>query len=292
MSRDMTVGYIKLHRQIQENGLWRKRPFSHGQAWIDLLLSASWKETSFWKRGIEVKQTRGQVALSIKSLATRWGWTPNKVKRFLKRLKNEHQIEHQSDNVTTIITILNWDKYQLDEHKNEYPNGHQTDTRIEKNEHNQEGIKKVEEGTRKENPPNPPSETGGTDPRTSGADGEGRRPGKRKPEQASDAELVASLNLDPPFNDANCQKALAEWLSYKRARREAYKQPDVQLRKMVAQFMSVSALVAAIDKAMANNWKGCVFQDTPRGDSESSPRQFFDDLRKWAQEQEDEADRI
>ncbi len=36
----MSQGYICLHRKIRDNWLWKKKPFSPGQAWVDMLLLA------------------------------------------------------------------------------------------------------------------------------------------------------------------------------------------------------------------------------------------------------------
>ena len=36
-------GYIKLHRSLMDNPLWTEKPFSRGQAWVDLLMLANRK---------------------------------------------------------------------------------------------------------------------------------------------------------------------------------------------------------------------------------------------------------
>lgn len=124
-------GHIKLFRKLQENKIWNDKPFTRGQAWVDLLLSASWKDNVFHKRGIEVVQKTGTVATSMKGLSARWGWSIGKTRRFLLYLENENQIENQIDNVTTLITIVNWEEYQSTETKTETrrkPDGNQTET--------------------------------------------------------------------------------------------------------------------------------------------------------------------
>lgn len=109
----MHRGYIKLWRKFQEHRFWNEpRKFSKAEAWLDLLLLANHKKSSFIKRGITVDQPRGTVAVSMKGLAARWGWTRKRVDRFLKALKNDHQIDHQKSNVTTLIKIINYDMYQ------------------------------------------------------------------------------------------------------------------------------------------------------------------------------------
>jgi hypothetical protein len=122
-------GYISLHRKIFENKLWEDKPFSRAQAWIDLLLLAQYSDSSFFIRTIEIKVKRGQLAYSVKTLAKRWGWSRPKVDRFLKYLKNEHQIEHQKNNLTTLISIIKYEDYQNKNASERAPNVHQTCTK-------------------------------------------------------------------------------------------------------------------------------------------------------------------
>jgi hypothetical protein len=140
-------GWIRIHRQLQENKMWGDRPFAKGQAWIDLLILASWKDNKFFKRGLEIDQKEGTVATSMKGLSARWGWSIGKVKRFLLYLENENQIEHQINNVTTLIYIINWKEYQEMETKMETrrkPDGNQTETIEEVKEVNKEPKPKTE----------------------------------------------------------------------------------------------------------------------------------------------------
>ncbi len=87
-----------------------------GQAWADLLLLANHKEGFVRKRGIKITIARGQVGWSERQLAERWGWSRGKVSRFLEELEDLEQVEQkngpQNINVTSLITIINYDKYQ------------------------------------------------------------------------------------------------------------------------------------------------------------------------------------
>jgi hypothetical protein len=124
-------GYLKLYRKIQDNWMWQDKPFSFGHAWIDLLISANIKDTKFVKRSQVIEVKRGQIAISTKGFADRWGWSRGKVDRFLKQLENEHQIEHQKSSLTTLITIVNYDDYNGTDTKTDIKrtsNGHRTDT--------------------------------------------------------------------------------------------------------------------------------------------------------------------
>lgn len=105
-------GYIKLYRGITENSLWNKEPYSAGQAWIDLLLAANFKDAVIYIRKAKIRLERGQLAWSQLTMAKRWKWSRNRVARFLKDLEEEGMIEQQSGHLTTITTICNYSKYQ------------------------------------------------------------------------------------------------------------------------------------------------------------------------------------
>lgn len=106
-------GWISLHRQIQDNFLWEDKPFSKGQAWIDLLLLAYHEDTKKIYRG-ELKQYKaGDVHVSIKFLAARWGWGWRKVKRFLVTLELADMVTLNSTTHDTTITIVNWYNFQV-----------------------------------------------------------------------------------------------------------------------------------------------------------------------------------
>ncbi len=106
------TGFITLDRKLQENWLWLSEPFSKAQAWIDLLFLANHKESSFFLRGIKIDVKRGQLARSEDSLSERWKWSRNKVRRFLKLLQTEQQIEQHTSNKINVIEVINYNLYQ------------------------------------------------------------------------------------------------------------------------------------------------------------------------------------
>ena len=106
------LGFIKLQREILEHWLWTDKPFSKGQAWIDLLLLAQYKDNNVMVKGKLVKRNRGEVHKSIVSLADRWGWSRPKVKRFLELLEKEKMITLHVTANDTALTIEKYSKYQ------------------------------------------------------------------------------------------------------------------------------------------------------------------------------------
>ncbi|MBN2395371.1 MAG: hypothetical protein JXC36_02785 [Candidatus Atribacteria bacterium] len=131
------AGYFFVNRDLQFNWLWQIKPFSPGQAWIDLILIANFAPGKIYVRGIEVIIERGQVGWSEVKLADRWGWSRSKLRTFLNRLEKEQQIVQQKNNVTNCITIVNYDKYQLTGQQNIQQNVQQKDT------NNKERIKNI-----------------------------------------------------------------------------------------------------------------------------------------------------
>ena len=124
-------GWIKNHRSILDHWLWSDRPFSKGQAWLDLIMFANFEPREVMINGHVYKLERGQQARSEVTLSKHWGWSRNKTRRFLSRLKTEHMVEQRTDRNTSVITILNYDKYQSKALLNDTTDGTTVDTRTE-----------------------------------------------------------------------------------------------------------------------------------------------------------------
>ena len=108
----MQNGWIKLHRQIMENDIYFEERFTRAQAWIDLLLLAAHTEREVSIRNITIHLKPGELAYSQRTLAERWRWHRNTVANFIKELEKRDMIYHRKTNITTIISIINWDIYQ------------------------------------------------------------------------------------------------------------------------------------------------------------------------------------
>ncbi|NTU49546.1 MAG: hypothetical protein HGA87_01385 [Desulfobulbaceae bacterium] len=107
--------WIKLHRSLNDNPLWLLEPFTKAQAWVDLCLNANWKNGSFSVRGNIVDVGRGQIGWSELTMADRWKWSRDKVRRFLSYLERSGNIRQQKTHITSIITICNYSVYQGDD---------------------------------------------------------------------------------------------------------------------------------------------------------------------------------
>lgn len=107
----MALGWISLHRQLQEHWLWEDKPFTRGQAWIDMLLMANHADKRFLLGNEVVEVKAGSFITSELKLMDKWGWSKTKVRSFLALLENDKMIVKKSDRKKTTITIENYSFY-------------------------------------------------------------------------------------------------------------------------------------------------------------------------------------
>ena len=115
----MGKGYITINRKLQKHWLWDDKPFSKGQAWIDMLMRARHTEEKKLVRGELLARKRGDVCCSLSYLAKEWGWSREKVRRFMAMLESDGMITLHATTHDTTITIENYDKYQFKRTTNE-----------------------------------------------------------------------------------------------------------------------------------------------------------------------------
>jgi hypothetical protein len=108
----MALGWVAIHRQITDSALWTDRPFSRGQAWIDLILMASHQDRKILILGREVEIKRGGMITSEVKLSEKWGWSRAKVKKFLTYLKENDMITTETSTKWTVVNIVNYSLYQ------------------------------------------------------------------------------------------------------------------------------------------------------------------------------------
>ena len=111
----MSYGWVSIHRQIQSHWLWEDKPFSYGQAWIDLILMANHTDNKFAFGSEIITVPSGSFITSELKLADRWGWSKTKVRTFLALLQNDSMIEKKSDHKKTTISIVNYSTFQISE---------------------------------------------------------------------------------------------------------------------------------------------------------------------------------
>lgn len=110
----MGSGWIKLHRKIQDCFIWEDKPYDRARAWIDLLLSAMHNDKKMLIDGKVVIVKQGSFMTSILKLADKWGWSRKKTNSFIKMLENEKMVTTERTTKGTTITIINYEKYQIE----------------------------------------------------------------------------------------------------------------------------------------------------------------------------------
>ena len=104
------TGWIKVNRKLINHWLWDEKPFSPGQAWVDLLMIVPYENNQ--NSAIGTSSSKGEVRISINTLADRWGWGRKKTTLFLKRLEKDKMVTIESNTRDTLIKIVNYSKYQ------------------------------------------------------------------------------------------------------------------------------------------------------------------------------------
>lgn len=104
-------GWIKLYRGLLDNPVVMKDA-EHLAIWIFLLLNAAHEETDVIYKKSRITLKPGEVATSYRTIGSRLGIETTKVFRIINELKNETQIATRTDKQQSIISILNWQKYQ------------------------------------------------------------------------------------------------------------------------------------------------------------------------------------
>ena len=120
----MDNGWIKLHRKLQKWEWYQDSIAVH--LFLHLLLSAN-HEDKQWQ-GVEVR--RGQLITGRNSLSADTGITPQSIRTYLNKLKSTNEITTQSTNKYTIITISNYESYQIKEDKTNQQVNQQTNQQL------------------------------------------------------------------------------------------------------------------------------------------------------------------
>ena len=249
-------GWIRVHRAITENPLWTDKPFSKGQAWIDLLLCARFKNEKLMVKGQIVEVLRGSYLTSEEKLCDRWGWSRNKVRAYLRTLADEGMIEKKGTPYGTVITIVKYEFYQNDGTAESTSDG------------TAQGI--------------PESTSKGTS--------KGTQNKKEKKGRKERKEECKNTPLYPPnefFEDNRLDKSFAEFVDFRRRTGMPLNLSDAEKLKNKLCSLAVSEhgvdinkAVAIIDQSIMNGWKGLFPLDRDKKPRASSQGNEWDALRQ------------
>ena len=107
------IGYIRLHRKFWNNPtLNAGERFTRYDAWLWILTNANFENGAFTIKGKTFHIKRGQYRTTIRHLSTVWHWDKTTVARFLSDIETEKMITAVRTQNGTLITVLNYNKYQ------------------------------------------------------------------------------------------------------------------------------------------------------------------------------------
>lgn len=101
-------GYIKLHRQLLEWEWYKNTPVK--TLFIHCLLRANHADKKW--QGVLIK--KGSFITSYENLSIETGLSYKQVRTALDKLKLTGEVAHQTTSQYSIITINNWDKFQIE----------------------------------------------------------------------------------------------------------------------------------------------------------------------------------
>lgn len=108
-------GWIKLYNQTLDSEFWdTDEPFDYQHAFIHVLLSANWKTGVSQRNGHIITVKRGQWLTSIRKLGSRFHWDKHRVYKWLEYMTAAGMITSESVGFGTLLTIVNYDKFQGD----------------------------------------------------------------------------------------------------------------------------------------------------------------------------------
>ena len=106
-------GYILLHRKLLESSCWNNgQKYDIRLAWIYILLTVNYEDREQLYNGQIMIIRRGQKLTSMTKLANEWGVNRKTVKRWLDIWKSAEMIKYDATRMSTLITVVNFSKYQ------------------------------------------------------------------------------------------------------------------------------------------------------------------------------------
>jgi hypothetical protein len=123
-------GTVNISRAIFDHEFFASEPMTEREAWMWLIMEASWKPRKKRAGDVIVDLERGQLAASVRFMAAAWKWTPARVQRYLCKLKRAEMISQMDGKRVTVLAIKNYDSFQsaLDAPKNRYRTDTEADT--------------------------------------------------------------------------------------------------------------------------------------------------------------------
>lgn len=147
-------GWIKIWNQTLDSDFWTiDQAFSYRDAFIHVLLSANYKQGITNRNGHTMTIQRGQWLTSIRKLGAAFRWDKHKVYQWLKFMETCGMITSQSVQFGTLLTVVNYDKYQngadtvthTPAHEDTHTDAHEVTHKVTPRSKKEDGRKQKEE---------------------------------------------------------------------------------------------------------------------------------------------------
>lgn len=286
----MRKGWIRLHRSITDCFIWTDKPFDKARAWIDLLLLAYHDDKKIMIDAKPFTVERGSYLISRGKLADRWGWSLKKLDNYLRVLESEEMVTTFSTKKGIVITIVNYDKFQV--------KGTTEDTAEDRTQDTVEDIpEEIAEDTAEDRQNNKLKELNKLNELNNSNTG-GDAPKPPKPTQEhSFAKHTNVQNLDYVIEhnsltvDGELYVVLADWMEYKDQKKKGQNHYDTEkgITTLITKFTrncneyGLDAVSYAVEESIANNYQGIVWEKAQqfrsgKGNYTYKPQQTTTDL--------------
>ena len=111
-------GWVKIHRKLLDNPIVCKDT-DYLAVWVYLLLNATYKPFEVLFKGKKITLVPGQLITGRKKIADDLKINESKVKRILIELESDQQIDRERSSQNSLISIVNWNKYQDNNQQND-----------------------------------------------------------------------------------------------------------------------------------------------------------------------------
>jgi hypothetical protein len=217
-------GYVKLYRCLLDNPIVCKDA-EHFAIWCYLLLKATHKDIDMLFNGKRIKLKPGQLITGRKVISTKLGIDESKVKRILISFESDQQIDRERGNRNSLISILNWEKYQQSDQQSDQ----QVTSKCPADDQQVTTNKKV----------------------------------KNIKNDKNDKNIIPYPLEEFEFS-STMESKIKEWITYKIEKKDTYQPTGFKnlmtvIKKNIAQYGEQSVL-DLIDSCMANNWKGIIWE--------------------------------
>tara|TARA_Y100001973_G_C5200866_1_gene337522 strand:+ start:917 stop:1681 length:765 start_codon:yes stop_codon:yes gene_type:complete len=109
----MDKGWISIHRKILKNPILKmNKSYSRFEAWIWLLLRATYSDQKVVLGADIYKLKSGEILTSQKKLCKQFKWGNSRLRTFLQLLEKDGMIKVKTNSKLTHLTILNYNKLQ------------------------------------------------------------------------------------------------------------------------------------------------------------------------------------